>query len=410
MSYELEALLPKPPVILPFLIVAYALASLLTMDMYLPAMPTLERVLQTTPGQVQLTMTVYLIGFAFSQLLYGPLSDRYGRRPVMLLGGLGFVIATILCAVSTTIEILIAARFLQGLTIGSLTVTCRATLRELYEPKRGTKLLAYISMAEGLSLAAGPIIGAEILLLAGWRWTFWVVAILAGSALIGLFFALPESNRRKNSQALHLRPLLTIFGRLLTTRRFIGYALPGGCAFAGLMAYYTVGSFLLRDAGLTPREFSQMQAIVVIAYLSGLGASSRLVERFGFGRLIVGGFATVAIGALSMPALAFAGIDGVWAIVVPLAVYAVGIGSSMAPLIMLALSVNPAATGTVAATFGMLTMSIGGLGSLTAHLAYNGHVLSLAIPVACMAILSVVFFALLRPRRLLSGDTVATGN
>lgn len=402
--------MPKPPAILPFLIVVYALASLLTMDMYLPAMPTLQRVLGTTPGQVQLTMTVYLVGFAFSQLLYGPLSDRYGRRPVMLLGGLGFVAATVLCAIALTIDLLIAARFLQGLTIGSLTVTCRATLRELYEPKRGTKLLAYISMAEGLSLAAGPILGAEILLLAGWRWTFWIVAILAGSALIGLFFVLPESNRRKNRNALDFRPLMTTFGQLLTTRRFIGYVLPGACAFAGLMAYYTVGSFLLRDAGLSPREFSQMQAIVVIAYLGGLGASSRLVDRMGFSRLIIAGFATVTVGALSMPALAFAGATGVWAIVAPLAVYALGIGSSMAPLIMLALSVNPAATGTVAAMFGMLTMSIGGLGSLTAQLAYNGHVLSLAIPVAGMALISVVLFALLRPRGYLAGDKAATSD
>lgn len=386
------------------MIVVYALASLLTMDMYLPAMPTLQRVLNTTPGQVQLTMTVYLVGFAFSQLLYGPLSDRYGRRPVMLLGGLGFVAATVLCAIAPTIDLLITARFLQGLTIGSLTVTCRATLSELYEPKRGAKLLAYISMAEGLSLAIGPILGAEILLFAGWRWTFWIVAILAGSALIGLFFVLPESNRRKNRNALDFRPLMTTFGRLLTTRRFIGYVLPGACAFAGLMAYYTVGSFLLRDAGLSPREFSQMQAIVVVAYLGGLAASSRLIDRMGFGRLIIAGFATVTVGALTMPALAFAGATGVWAIVAPLAVYALGIGSCMAPLIMLALSVNPAATGTVAAMFGMLTMSIGGIGSLTAQLAYNGHVLSLAIPVASMAVVSIVLFALLRPRGYLAGD------
>lgn len=379
------------------MIVVYALASLLTMDMYLPAMPTLQRVLHTTPSQVQMTMAVYLFGFAASQLLYGPLSDRYGRRPVMLLGGVGFVAATVMCAVSPTIEWLIMARFLQGLTIGSLTVTCRATLSELYEPKRGAKLLAYISMAEGLSLALGPILGAEILLLAGWRWTFWIVAILAGSALLGLFFVLPESNRRKNRHALSIVPLMTTFGRLLTTRRFIGYVLPGACAFAGLMAYYTVGSFLLRDAGLSPRGFSQMQAIVVVAYLSGLMASSKLVDRLGFGQLILAGFITVTIGALAMLILAMSGVMAVWAIVAPLAVYAFGIGSCMAPLIMLALSVNPAATGTVAALFGMLTMSIGGLGSFIAQLAYNGHVISLAIPVACVAVASVLLFAILRP-------------
>ncbi|MEM7442605.1 MAG: multidrug effflux MFS transporter [Pseudomonadota bacterium] len=402
--------MPKPPAILPFMIVMYALASLLTMDMYLPAMPTLQRVLHTSPGQVQLTMTVYLVGFAFSQLLYGPLSDRYGRRPVMLLGGAGFVGATVLCAIAPTIELLIIARFLQGLTIGSLTVTCRATLRELYEPKRGAKLLAYISMAEGLSLALGPIIGAEILLLAGWRWTFWIVAILAGAALLGLYFVLPESNRRKNRDALRAGPLVTTFVRLLTMRRFIGYVLPGGCAFAGLMAYYTVGSFLLRDAGLSPREFSQMQAIVVVAYLGGLMASSRLIDRLGFGRLILVGFVTVTVGALSMLVFALAGSTSVWAIVGPLALYALGIGSCMAPLIMLALSVDASATGTVAALFGMLTMSIGGLGSLTAQLAYNGHVLSLAIPVACVAVAAVLLFALLRPRGALKVDTPEAGD
>jgi DHA1 family bicyclomycin/chloramphenicol resistance-like MFS transporter len=153
-----------------------------------------------------------------------------------------------------------------------------------------------------------------------------------------------------------------------------------------------------------------MQAIVVVAYLSGLMASSRLVDRLGFGQLILAGFITVTIGSLSMLVLALAGVNGVWAIVAPLAVYAIGIGSCMAPLIMLALSVNPAATGTVAALFGMLTMSIGGLGSFVAQLAYNGQVISLAIPVACVAVASILLFAILRPHGPLNASTQETAD
>lgn len=390
--------MPSPPRILPFLIVGYALASLLTLDMYLPAMPALEDVFGTTAGQVQLTMTVYLAGFAISQFVYGPLSDRFGRRPVMLLGGLGFVAATLLCALSVVVEMLILARFAQGLMIGSLTVTTRATLRELYEEKRGTQLLAYISMAEGLSLALGPIIGAEIFEAFGWRWIFYVVAIVAGAALIGLFLMLPESNRQKNRDATRLGPLFQTYGRLIVARGFIGYVLPGGLAFAGLMAYYTTGSFLLKDAaGLTPREFSQVQFGIVLVYLAGLLLSSRLIDRIGLRRLINLGLAIILVGSLTMLGLAIAGVGGMWPIAAPFAAYGFGIGTAMAPLITKAMSVNPAATGTVAALFGMLTMSVSFVGSLIAQLSYTGEAISLAIPVAALAVLAVISYIVVHP-------------
>jgi DHA1 family bicyclomycin/chloramphenicol resistance-like MFS transporter len=395
---------PRAPAALPLLIVTYAIASLLTMDMYLPAMPTIEDVFATGPASVQLTMTVYLAGFAMSQLIYGPLSDRYGRRPVMLLGGWGFVIGTSLCALSLWIEMLVAARFLQGITIGSLTVTSRAILRELYEEKRGTKLLAYISMAEGLSLALGPIIGAYILLWLGWRPIFWVVAIVAASALIGLFFMLPESNRNKDRRALEMASLIGTFGRILFAPGFLGYVVPGGLAFGGLMAYYTTGSFVLQDGlGLSPEGFAQIQFLLVLAYIGGLLTSNRLIERFGLDRLIIAGLFIISAGAIGLLGFALAGQEAVITVVIPFGVYAFGIGAAMAPLITRAMSVLPSATGSVAALLGMMTMGLAFLGSLVAQLAYTGAVLSMALPIAGLAAASVTTYAIMRPHREAGG-------
>lgn len=391
---------PRAPFILPILIVVYALASLLTMDMYLPAMPQIEDVFATTPGAVQLTMTVYLAGFAISQLIYGPVSDRFGRRPVMLLGGWGFVIGTSLCALSMWIEMLILARFLQGITIGSLTVTSRAILRELYDETKGTKLLAYISMAEGLSLALGPIIGAYILLWLGWRPIFWIVALIAAMALIGLFLALPESNRNKDRQALEIGTLVRTYGRIMFAPGFLGYVIPGGLAFGGLMAYYTTGSFVLQEGlGLTPSGFAQIQFVVVLAYVGGLVASNRMIERIGLNRLIIAGLFVVSVGATALLALAAGGEQSVIGVVLPFAIYAFGIGAAMAPLITRAMSSTTSATGSVAALLGMLTMGIAFLGSLVAQIAYDGSVLSMALPIAGLAAAAVIVYAIMRPHR-----------
>lgn len=393
---------PNPPAVLPFLIIAYALGGLLATDTYLPSMPLLAEEFGTSGKEVQFTLSAYFAGITIANLFYGPLSDRYGRRPILLLGGIAFLMATFVCALATSIEMLTLGRFAQGAAVCSLTVTSRATIRELYDDARTTRLNAYVAMAEGLAPAVGPIIGAEILLLLGWRWNFYLVAAMAGLALLGLFFALPESNTQPNLYALRPGPMARIYGRLLTTRDFIGPVGASGLIFGGLMLYITAAPFLLIDEmGLTPRQFGQTQAAVVLTYIVGLVGTSRLIGRIGPKPLLNLGLVFVTLGGLGMLAMAMAGYTGFWGFVAPFAFYTLGIGVAMAPMLTWAMSANRAATGSVAALLGTLTMACAFLGSHAAIWIYDGRTLPIAIAIAGISCGAVAVYSLsrLRPRR-----------
>ena len=393
---------PKPPAVLPFLIIAYALGGLLATDTYLPSMPLLAQEFATSDTAVQFTLSAYFAGVTIANLFYGPLSDRYGRRPILLLGGIAFLIATFVCALADTIEMMTLGRFAQGAAVCSLTVTARASIRELYDDARTTKLNAYIAMAEGLAPAIGPIIGAEILLLLGWRWNFYLVAIVAGLALAGLFFALPESNTQPNPYALRPGPVIRIYGRLLSTRDFIGPVMAAGFVFGGLMLYITAAPFLLIDEmGLTPRQFSLTQAAVVLTYIAGLVGTSRLIGRVGPKVLLNVGLFFVTLGGVGMLAMALAGFTGLWGFVAPFAFYTLGIGVAMAPLLTWAMSANRAATGSVAALLGTLTMACAFLGSHGSIWIYNGETLPIAIAIAAISCAAVAVYSLsrLKPRQ-----------
>ena len=385
---------PTPPPILPFLLVAYALAGLLATDTYLPSMPLLPEVFDTSASAVQFTMTAYFAGVCIANLFYGPLSDRYGRRPVLLLGGIGFLCATLTCAMATSIEMLTIGRFLQGAAVCSLTVTSRATVRDLYDDVRVTRLNGYIAMAEGIAPALGPVIGAEILIQLGWRWNFYMVFLLAGLALLALYIALPESNVRPSRRAIQLRPMLRVYFSILNTRDFLGPVLCAGLVFGSLMLYVTAAPFLIIEVmGYSEREFALTQAGIVCTYIVGLLITTRLIGRHGPRPFLVGGLVLIAGSSVVMMALAHAGYIGYLAFVVPFAVYTLGIGLALAPMMTRALSVNTSATGSVASLLGTITMAFAFIGSQIVVWVYDGTTVPVVTAVAIISVLALVVYA-----------------
>lgn len=386
---------PTPPPVLPFLLVAYALAGLLATDAYLPSLPLLEGVFQASAGDVQFTMTAYFAGVCIANLFYGPLSDGYGRRPILLLGGVGFLLATLTCAAAFSIEMLMVGRFLQGATVCSLTVTSRATVRDLYDDTRVTRLNAYIAMAEGIAPALGPVIGAEILIQLGWRWNFFLVLAMAGAALLALFLVLPESNVRRTRRALQLRPVLRVYMSILYTRDFLGPVLCAGLVFGSLMLYVTAAPFLIIDVmGYSAREFGITQAAIVFVYVIGLVTTTRFIGRLGPRPFLVSGLVLVAGSSVVMMALAWAGFGGYLAFVVPFGAYTFGIGLALAPMMTRALSVSPRATGSVASLLGTITMGCAFLGSHIVVWVYDGTTTPIVTAVAIISVCALVIYAI----------------
>ena len=177
-----------------FLLVLYNFSANLSNDIYLPSMPKLVEFFHSDAATLQFTMTDIDFGVAVPQLFFGPLTDRLGRRPVLILGGLCFLFATLICMSATQIQVLIIGRLLQGIGVCSLNVTTFSILVDLFDYKKRTQIMNKISLFGTLAPLIGPVLGGYILIYLGWRFNFSVVFALAFIGIIGLYFKLPESN------------------------------------------------------------------------------------------------------------------------------------------------------------------------------------------------------------------------
>ena len=187
----------------------------LAMDIYLASMPSMTRSLHTTADTVQLTLSLYMYGWGAAQLFVGPLSDRYGRRP-LLVGGLAlFVLASAACAASRSIEMLIAARVVQAMSMATVAVVPRAVVRDLYSGDRAAHVLSLMGMVLAIAPIVAPVIGSHLHAWLGWQANFVFVALYGAVALACVAWGLPETLRQRNPRATHVGPMLRNYGRLV---------------------------------------------------------------------------------------------------------------------------------------------------------------------------------------------------
>jgi len=242
----------------------------LTMSMYAPAMPALARALETTPSLVQLTLTVYLAGFALAQLVYGPLSDRFGRRPVLIAGMAVFVAGSALAASAQTIGLLLAARLVQALGACAGPAIGRALVRDLYTGPQAAKVLALIGMALTLAPAVGPVLGGHLQGWFGWRSIFVVLGAFGLSVMAVVLFALAETNSHRDPRALDPGRMARNYATLLTSGVYMGYVAIVACTLGGLLSYVAGSPFVMIDLlGLSPQAYGWLTLFTTSAYFVG---------------------------------------------------------------------------------------------------------------------------------------------
>ncbi len=385
------------------LLVALGSFGSLTMSIYTPVMPSVGADLGAGSDSVKLTLTTYMLGFAVGQLFYGPLSDRYGRRPVLLVGVSFFIATTLACSLAPSIGSLIGLRVLQGLGAASGAVLSRALTRDAYSAHEMPVVMSWISLGMNISPSIGPTLGGFLGEWLSWRATFWFVGGFGLVLLLVSALGLTETNRHRSAQV-DLGSLLRGSGEMLRDRHFLGYVLTLGFAMAINFGMLAGAPFILQDRlGFSPQEFGLISLLSIGGFTAGTFTNNRLVGRVAPTAIMsVAGwfhvFALVVMGTLSL-----SGVVAWWAIIGPHMVLSFGSGMIMPNSNAGALGLFPRLAGTAASWVGLAQMGMGALGTIAVAVLtlIGSRYVAMPLVVALMpfALLTVLSARLLRTPR-----------
>jgi DHA1 family bicyclomycin/chloramphenicol resistance-like MFS transporter len=278
----------------------------LSIDMYLPAFPTMAEEFGTTASAIQLTLTTFMVGLALGQLVIGPLSDRFGRRPLMLAGTAVCVLASAACALAPTIELLTAFRFLQGFSGAAGVVLSRAVVADRARGAAAARVFSLMMIINGLAPVIAPLIGGTLSEQLGWRGVFWVLTGLAVAMFVGVAVVLGETHPREHRSTGGVSAMLGDARTVLTNRRYIGYTLTFAFSFSVMFAYISASPFVLQNVlGLSKIGYSFAFAANAVGLVTMNALNARIVGRFGQRRLLTLGvfLLTLFSGLLLVDAL-----------------------------------------------------------------------------------------------------------
>lgn len=254
----------------------------LAIDMYLPSMPTIARDFGVTEGDVQMTLNSYLIGFAAGQLVYGPMADALGRKPVILGGTLIFALASAGCAMSQDIGTFIGMRGLHGFAAAAASVVINALMRDMFTKDEFSRSMSFVVLVMTVAPLLAPIMGGMMMLWFSWHAIFWTIMIAALIAALLVLFFIRETLPKERRQPFRLRIMLGQFVTLFRQKRVLCYMVASGFSFAGMFSFLSAGSFVyIQLYGLTELEFGYCFALNIVFLFIMTTINSRYVRRFG---------------------------------------------------------------------------------------------------------------------------------
>lgn len=353
---------PQPWRLLATLSALMGFASIST-DLYLPALPAMGASLRASPGQIEFTISGFLVGFSLGQLFWGALSDKYGRRLPIALGMVLFIIGSAACAMSQSVEAVIAWRVVQALGACAGVVLSRAMVRDLYEGPRAAQMLSGLMAVMAIAPILGPIVGGQIAAVAGWRAIFWALVIVGAATLLALP-TLPETLEPQCRQQDSLIGAFRRYRGLLGQRRILGYAGTGAFFYAGLYAYIAGTPFAFITYHEVPAElYGLLFAAAIVGIVVTNILNRRLLPLLGINRILLGGTIIAALAALVSAMAAYMDWGGLWGLFLPLFVYVSMSGFIIANSIAGALADYPEQAGAVSALVGAIQYGGGIAGS-----------------------------------------------
>jgi DHA1 family bicyclomycin/chloramphenicol resistance-like MFS transporter len=366
-------------------------------DLYLPAMPLMSHDLGASAGMVEWTISGYLVGFSLGQLLWGPISDRYGRRSSVGVGLLLFVVGSAGCALSGSALAIIGWRIVQALGACASVALSRAMVRDLYAGNRAAQMLSTLITVMAIAPLIGPMVGGQIVVLAGWHAIFWTMVGIGIVALAALF-TIPETlpTARRNQES--FGRALARYGELLRDRRFLGYASAGGFFYAGMFAYVAGTPFAYITYYHVPEQlYGLLFGLGILGIMASNILNSYLVSRFDYDRMLLVGTVIAAFSAAIVSLFTRTGWGGLWGLVVPLFMFVSATGFIVANSITGAMDKFPERAGAVSALVGALQYGSGIVGSGLVGLFADGTPWPMGWVIAMCGIGSLLSMLLLFP-------------
>jgi DHA1 family bicyclomycin/chloramphenicol resistance-like MFS transporter len=352
---------------------ALMMVNVLSIDMTLPALPALGAAFSAPPDQIQLTLSLYLLGYSAGQIVIGPLSDRFGRRPVLVTGLAVYALATLACAASPGIGILIAARLFQGVSACGGPVMVRAIVRDHFEGDRAAHMMSSLATVFALGPLLAPIIGGALLVRYGWHSIFLFIAFWSLVLLLAAWALLGESLREPDKHALQPTRILMNYRTFFTTRAAVGYAGLNALCSLGMFAFLSGSPFVLIEIyGVAPDHYGYYFGLSALTLILGASTNKRLLRRMPGERVMRYGFLVLALGGAAAVAIPFSPLNGPFALTAAIMIYVFGQMLVQPNAVAAALTPLRHMAGTGSALMGMMQMLFGALGGYAVNALYDG--------------------------------------
>lgn len=372
----------------------------LSIDMYLPALPQIAREFGVSAGSVQMTLNLYILGFALGQLIYGPLADSFGRKPVIAVGTLVFAVAAAACALSQTIEQLIFMRLLHGLSAAAGSVVISALMRDSYSKEEFSRMMSFVMLVTTIAPLLAPILGGWMLILWSWHAIFWAISLAAVVTTVLVVTQIRETLPVEKRQKFNLRTTLRNFLSLFRHKRVFSYMLASGFSFAGMFSFLNAGPFVYIELNhISPQNFGYYFALNVVFLFFITLLNSRCVRRFGplamfrFGLLIQ--FA-MGVWLMIVSALNLGFLPMVFGVAMFIGCVAMVSSNAMAVI----LDEFPHMAGTASSLAGTLRFGVGAvIGALLSTMPFNSAWPMVGSIFLCATVSILLFIYATRPRK-----------
>ncbi|MCP1354009.1 multidrug effflux MFS transporter [Aneurinibacillus migulanus] len=367
----------------------------LSIDMYLPSLPALTSDLSTSTSLVQISLTACLLGLAFGQLLVGPLSDARGRRKPLIVALIIYAVSSLLCAISSSIWVLIVLRVVQGMSGAAGIVISRAMVRDMYSGSELTKFFSLLMLVNGVAPILAPITGGLLLEVTSWRGVFVVLSILGAIMLLGALFGLPETLPSQRRSTGGIKGTLFTFRSLISDRAFMGYALSQGLVLAAMFGYISGSPFVLQNIyGVSPQTFSILFAINGLGIIIASQITGRLAGKVSETRLLVTGLGLAALGGIILLAMILIG-AGLLSVMIPLFFVVSSVGIVTTTGFSLAMQNQERSAGSASALLGLLPFIFGAIAAPLVGLGGSHTAVPMGIVIAVSEVGAIVCYALM---------------